>query len=92
MFGVAFKLSDGERFWIDIGQQAAGRLAVKTGGGNQHRALFDALRPGARIQLDPIVPALLGRKRREVVVTGAGIESLPPRLRILASGGHAFIG
>ena len=92
MFGITLEFSDAERLRINIGQQAAGRLAVKTRGGNQHGVLFDALRPGAGVQLNPIVPALLGRKRCEVVATWARIKRLPSCLRILASGRYAFIG
>ena len=92
MFRIPLEFSDAERLRINIGQQATGRLAVKTRGGNKHRVLFDALRPGAGVQLNPIVPALLGRKRREVIATWSWIKRLPSCLCILASGRHAFIG
>jgi hypothetical protein len=47
MFGVSFKLLNISRDFIDVGEQAARRLAVEAGSGNDRKVAFDTLGPGA---------------------------------------------
>ncbi len=47
VLGIALELADLERLLVDVGKQAAGRLAVEAGRRHEHVALLDPLRPGA---------------------------------------------
>src|SRR5205823_3855827 len=58
MFGIALVLADLQRLAVDVGEQAARGLAVEAGGRNEHVVALDAPRPGPRIELGPVVPAL----------------------------------
>ena len=91
VLGIAFELGDFERGLVDVGQQAARRFAVETGGGHQHEPLLDPLRPGLRVELDPVVPALLGWERSQVDAAGTRVEGLTPRLGLRASGADSLI-
>src|SRR6185295_1210557 len=59
---VALELADAHRVLVDVGEQAAGRLAVEADRGHEHVALLDAPRPLLRVVLAPVVPFL---RRRE---------------------------
>ena len=50
-----------------------------------------ALRPGLRIKLGPIVPALFWRKRGEMAAAGAGIEGFAARFSFFAGGVNPFV-
>src|SRR5262249_665253 len=58
---VALELLDRERLAIDVGQEPAGRLAVEAHRWDQRGTPLDLLRPGDRLVLLPVVPALDGR-------------------------------
>ncbi len=77
---IAFELADPPRVLVDVGQQAARRLAVEAGRRHQHVASLDSLRPGLRIELDPVVPPFLRREGGEVNPGGAGVEGLSSSL------------
>ena len=55
---VALELLDLERLPVDVREQAAGRLAVEADRRDQRVLSLDALRPGDRIELLPVLPAL----------------------------------
>src|ERR1051326_848383 len=61
---------------IDVGKQTARRLAIETS--RRHQLIVPLLtpRPCLGIQLSPIIPALPGRKRREMNARRAGIGGL----------------
>src|SRR5262249_1511881 len=61
MLGIALELLDLERLLVHVGEQAAPGLAVEANGGHQAVAPGDTARPGARIELLPIAPAIDGR-------------------------------
>ena len=84
MLGIAFKLLNLAGDFVDVGEQPARRFAVEAGGGNERVVPLLALRPGLRIKLGPIVPALLWRKRREMTPARAGIESFVARKGFIA--------
>src|SRR5439155_20518088 len=71
---IAFELLNLISVFVDIGEQSARRLAVETGRRHELIASLFAPRPGLRIQLSPIIPALLRRKRREMNTRRAWIE------------------
>src|SRR5215472_9974819 len=91
MLGVTFELAHLQRVAVDVGKEAACRLAVEAGGRDEHVALFFAFGPGARVELDPVVPALPGREGREVDPAGTGIEGLPARLGLGSGGLDALV-
>src|SRR5262249_31578780 len=80
VLGVALELPDLERVLVHVGEQAAGRFAVEAGRGHEQAAAFDALRPRARVELDPVVPALARRVGAERRAAGTGVEGLAPAL------------
>ena len=47
MLGVSLELAHPQAVPVHVGEQAAGRLAVEAGGGDQHVAVFLAGRPGS---------------------------------------------
>ncbi len=59
--GLPSNLRISPRLAIDVGEETAGRLAVEAGRRHQPVALLDPLRPRLRVELDPVVPALLRR-------------------------------
>ena len=63
---VALELAHLQRLAVDVGEQPARRLAVEARRRDEHEALLHALRPRARVELDPVVPALLRRERGQV--------------------------
>ena len=73
---IAFKFLNLVRVFVDVSEQPARRLAVKTSGRDQRITSLLPSRPRLRIQLSPIIPALLWRKRREMNARRAGITSL----------------
>src|SRR5262249_61422005 len=75
MLGVALELADLAGCAVDVGEQAARRFAVEAGGGHQHVAALDALGPGPGVELDPVVPALLGRERGKVDAARARVTA-----------------
>src|SRR6185369_5985682 len=76
VFGVAFKLLNVARDFIDISEQATCRFAVEARGRDDRVMALFAFRPRARIELGPVVPALLRRKRGEMTAARAWVESL----------------
>src|SRR6185436_2697049 len=74
MFGIAFVLADLERLAIDVGEQAARRLAVEAGRRHEHVAALDAPRPRARVELRPVVPPLARRKGGEIGPAGSWVS------------------
>ena len=64
MLGVALELADLQRLFVDIGEKPAGRFTVEAGRGHEHVALLDSLRPGARVELAPVVPSLLAEEKQ----------------------------
>ena len=66
MFGVAFELPDLQGVLVHVRQQPARRFAVEAGGGDKHVPLFDPPGPRFGVQLDPVVPPLLGRERGQM--------------------------
>src|ERR1022692_4502604 len=73
VLGIAFKLCDLTCFFIDVGKKSARRFAVKTDGRNKLEMFFDAPRPCCGIELDPVVPLLDRRIRREVTAVALEI-------------------
>ena len=61
MFGIAFKLLNLARDFVDVGEQAASGFAIETSGGDQSVVTLFALRPGLRIEFSPVVPTLFWR-------------------------------
>src|SRR6266404_6285683 len=91
MLGIAFELLHLASDFVDVGEQTAGRFAIKTGGRNEGIVSFFTPRPRLRIKLSPIVPALLRRKRREMAARGPGIESFTARPGVFTSCINGFI-
>ena len=89
VLGVALELLHLERLAIDVGEQPARRLAVEAGGRDEHEVPLDALRPRARVELDPVVPALLRRVGGELGPARPGVEGLAPPLGGALRGGDA---
>ena len=83
MFGIAFKLLDVAGDFVDVGEQAAGRLAVETSCRDQGIMALFAFGPGLRIEFCPIIPTLFWRKRSEMTATGAGIERFAARYGVV---------
>src|SRR5438046_1136082 len=84
MFRIAFKLLYLTGCLVDIGKEAAGRFAVEASGGNECVMSLFALRPGLGIELDPVIPALLGWKRGQMNATGSGIEGFTASFSLIA--------
>ena len=80
VLGIAFELADLAGLAIDVGEEAAGRLAVEAGRRHQPVALLHPLGPRLRVELDPVVPALLRRIRAELRAARPGVEGLAARL------------
>src|SRR5690606_19763774 len=89
VLGVALELADLERRLVDVGEEAAGGFAVEAGRGDEDVALLDTAGPRLRVQLDPVVPALLRREGREVDAGRAGVEGLAAGFGTGAGGGEA---
>lgn len=68
--GVAFESVDLSRLLVDVGQKAAGRLAVEADGWNRLVAPGHVARPGGRIIVDPVIP-LLNRGRGAKIASRA---------------------
>ncbi len=84
---VALEFSDLERLPVDVREQTARGLAVEARRGHEHVPLLDAARgPGLAVQLDPIIPPLFRRKRREVDAARARVERLAARFHIAPRG------
>ena len=60
---VAFDLADRQVVLVDVGEEAAGRLAVEADGRDQHELALDLARVGLGVVRDEAVPRL---RRREV--------------------------
>ena len=88
---VAFELAQLEGLFVHVRQETARRLAVEAGGRHQHVALLDPFGPRLRIELHPIVPALLGRERGQVDPTRPRVERLSARLGLGAGGTHQVV-
>jgi hypothetical protein len=58
---VPLELFNFERFFVDVGEQAAAAFAVEAGGGNEHVAPRHALWPRFAIPFDPVIPVGSGR-------------------------------
>ena len=86
---VALELAHLERLAVDVGQQAAGRLAVEAGRRHEHVVPLDPLAASARVELDPVVPALLRREGGELGAARARVEGLAPALGGALRGGDA---
>ncbi len=91
MFRVALELANLEGIFVDVGQQPTGRFAVEARRRYQHVAFLDALGPGLGVELDPIIPAFLGRERCEVDSARPGVESLAAGLGLGASGADTLV-
>ena len=76
---------------VHVRQQPARRLAVEAGRGDEHVAALDAFGPRARIQLDPVVPALLRGEGGQVDAARARVEGLAAGLDLRAGGGDTVI-
>src|SRR5205814_2248833 len=74
IFRIAFKFLNLVRVFVDVSEQPARRLAVEARRWHELITPFLPPRPRLRIQLSPIIPALFGRKGREMNARGAGIE------------------
>ncbi len=74
---VALELAHFERLRVDVGEQAAGRLAVEARRRDEHRPPLDSSRPRLRVELDPVVPALLRRERDQMGPRRPGVAALP---------------
>ncbi len=61
MHRVAFELADLERVLVDVGEQPAPALAVEADRRDERVAPRHLARPGLRVPLHPIVPAVGGR-------------------------------
>ena len=77
VLGVALELAHLERLRVDVGEQAAGRLAVEARRRDEHRPPLDSSRPRLRVELDPVVPALLRRVGDQVGSARPGVVALP---------------
>src|SRR5262249_13224880 len=75
---VALELAYAQGLAVDVGEQAAGRLAVEADGGHEHVAALDAPRPGPDVVLAPVVPLLC---RRVGVQRGPGRQALDGHVR-----------
>ena len=91
VLGIALELADLHRLLVHVRQQATRRLAVEARGRHQHVALLDLARPRLRVQLDPVVPALLGREHRQVHTARTGVERLAPCLGVGPRGGDPLV-
>src|SRR5262245_21082368 len=60
VLGVPLELLNRQAVLVDVGQQPAGSLAVEADGGNQPKPAANAPRPGLRVVLLPVLPALDG--------------------------------
>src|SRR6185436_6252067 len=76
VFGVTFKLLNLAGDLVDVSKQAAGRLAIEAGSGDERVVPFDTFGPRARIEFCPIVPTFLRRKSGQMNAAGALIEGL----------------
>src|ERR1700686_685322 len=65
MGGVALELADEVGLLVDVGDQAASRLAVEAYRRDYRIMLFGLARPLRGIVLDPVVPAFDGREAGE---------------------------
>ena len=74
VFRIALELLNVARDFVDVSKQATRRLAVEARGRDDRVMTLFALRPCARIELGPVVPALLRRKRGEMTTTRTRIE------------------
>src|SRR5260370_847852 len=61
VIGVALKALHAPALFIDVGHQAARRLAVEADGGDNLIVLFDFARPCLRIVFNPVAPLLRRR-------------------------------
>src|SRR2546423_687278 len=91
VFGIALELLHGQGLSVHVRQKPARRLAVKARRRHKHVTPLTPLRPRARVQLHPVVPALLRRERGRVYAARPRIESLAARLRLLACRAHALV-
>src|SRR5580658_3225158 len=66
VFGIAFKLRDLSGLFVDISEKSASRFAIEADGRNKLIMPFNATWPGFGIILNPIVPLLNRRVRREM--------------------------
>ena len=85
MFRIAFKLLNFARDFVDIREQSTRRFAVEASGGNERVMPLLSLRPRPRIELGPIIPPLLRRKRREMTPTRTRIEGFVYRVYLAIS-------
>src|ERR1051325_7095414 len=75
MFRIPLELLDLTGDLVDISKQPACRFAVETRRRNERIVPLLPLRPRPRIQLRPVIPPLLRRKRREMTPTRTRVES-----------------
>src|SRR5579883_16882 len=66
MVGIALEFFDTPALFINIGEQATGRLTVETDGRDDGVVFLDLARPGFRIVFDPIIPFLRRRAGSEI--------------------------
>ena len=88
---VPLELAHLERVAVDVGEEAAGGLAVEARRGHEHVAALAALGPRLGVEFNPVVPAFARRKGGEVGAAGAGIEGLAAALGLAAGGAHALV-
>jgi hypothetical protein len=75
MFGITLKLLNLAGYFVDVGEQSARRFAIETRRRNERVMPLLPLRPRTRIELGPIIPALLWRERRQMTPTRPRVES-----------------
>lgn len=80
VLGIALELAHLKAVAVHIGEQAAGRLAVKARRGDEEVVMLAPRRPGTRVKLGPVVPALLWGKGRQVGPARSLVEGFSPRL------------
>src|ERR1700691_893696 len=66
VFGIAFKLRDLSVFFIDIREKSARRFAIEADRRNKLIMPLNTTRPGFGIILNPVIPLLNRRVRREM--------------------------
>ncbi len=75
MFRVPLKLLNFASDFIDVSEESTRRFTIETCGGNQRIMPLLPLRPRPRIELGPIIPPFLRRKRRQMTPARPRVES-----------------
>src|SRR5207253_2600635 len=91
MLRVSFELLHLQALAVYIGQKPARRLAVEAGRRHERIAALLFLRPRARIQFYPIIPALLRRKHSQMNTARPWIKGFAPAFGFTPRRAHATI-